>query len=157
MRWTERTSVPDIHNLLVALPPPTTSAPVIPGQAATARWRLPARVAFALLTAAVGVLGLLPHPDAVPSSGWDKLDHSGGFAALMATAMPARLGRAWRVALVLVAYGGAIELLQQAVPGRSAEWGDLLADAIGVGLGWAVGRAALGWLQGRRTGTPPSV
>lgn len=147
MRWTERTSVPDIDNLLVARPPPTTSTPVIPGQAATARWRLPARFVFALLAAGVGVLGLLPNPDAVPLSGWDKLDHAGGFAALMAIALPARLGRTWRVALALVAYGGAIELLQMQVPGRSAEWGDLLADAIGVGLGWAVGSAVLRWLD----------
>jgi VanZ family protein len=59
----------------------------------------------------------------------------------MLAALPARLGRPSRAALALVAYGGAIELLQRWVPGRSAEWGDLLADAIGVGLGWAVGRA----------------
>lgn len=113
------------------------------GPAAATRWRLASRVVFALLAAGVGVLGLLPHPDAVPSTGWDKLDHAGGFAALMAIARPARLGRTWRVAVALVAYGGAIELLQMGVPGRSAEWGDLLADAIGVGLGWVVGSALL--------------
>ncbi len=118
-----------------------------PGPASAARWRLALRVVFALLAAVVGVLGLLPNPDAVPSSGWDKLDHAGGFAALMFIALPAHLGRTWRVALALVAYGGAIELLQMHVPGRSAEWGDLLADAIGVALGWAVGSTVLRWLD----------
>lgn len=110
---------------------------------------------FVLLAGIVGVLGLLPHPDAVPSSGWDKLDHAGGFAALMLAALPARLGRTPRVALALVAYGGAIEVLQLFVPGRSAEWGDLLADAVGVGLGWAVGSAAWRWF-GRRCGRAPT-
>jgi len=37
--------------------------------------------------------------------------------------------------LALLAYGGAIEVIQLFVPGRSCEWGDLLADAIGISLG----------------------
>ena len=42
--------------------------------------------------------------------------------------------------LALLAYGAAIELLQLQVPNRSAEWADLGADAIGIGLGalWAL-------------------
>jgi VanZ family protein len=39
----------------------------------------------------------------------------------------------WLAPLAL-AYGGAIEVLQPFV-GRGAEWGDLLADAAGIGIG----------------------
>jgi len=41
---------------------------------------------------------------------------------------------------VLLVYGGLIEVLQLFVPGRSAEWGDLLADGIGIVFG--IGLAA---------------
>ena len=35
----------------------------------------------------------------------------------------------------LLAFGGLIELLQRYVPNRTAEWGDLGADAIGIAIG----------------------
>ncbi len=42
----------------------------------------------------------------------------------------------WRpVVLVLLAYGGAIELIQSQLPPREGDWADLLADGIGIGLG----------------------
>jgi VanZ family protein len=34
-----------------------------------------------------------------------------------------------------VAFGGLIEVLQLFVPGRSSEWGDLLADSVGIAGG----------------------
>ena len=53
------------------------------------------------------------------------------------------------VLLALLAYGGAIELVQRQLPNRSGEWADLGADAIGIGLGALL---ALGWLQVRGAG-----
>ncbi len=109
-----------------------------------------------LLAALVGVLALLPAPPQQIDLGWDKLNHLAAFAALGWCAMFGWRGpRTVRLAvlLALLAYGGAIELLQMQVPNRSAEWGDLLADGLGLGLGALL---ALGWLR-RRQGpqSPP--
>jgi VanZ family protein len=44
--------------------------------------------------------------------------------------------------LRLFAYGGLIEALQALTPDRSSEWGDWLADCVGMALGWALLRLA---------------
>ena len=36
---------------------------------------------------------------------------------------------------LLLGYGGLIEILQMFIPSRSAEWGDVVADAVGIGIG----------------------
>ena len=88
------------------------------------------RWALLLLAARVAVLALTPAPPPQVELGWDKLNHVAALAALAA----------------LLAFGGAIELLQLQVPNRSAEWRDLGADAIGIALGaWL----ALQWLRRR--------
>jgi VanZ family protein len=101
---------------------------------ATRAWRR----LLALLLVGVTALALLPAPKVGPDLGWDKFNHLAAFAAL---SFSATLG--WRgprplqigVLLALLGYGGLIELLQMFVPNRSAEWSDLLADAIGIGIG----------------------
>lgn len=96
------------------------------------------QVILAVLVCIVGKLALTPSNYPHVSLGWDKLNH---FAAFMALAWAAWLGfriaalRQWISLLGLVVYGAAIELLQLYVPGRSSEWLDLLADAIGIGVG----------------------
>ncbi len=67
----------------------------------------------------------------------DKLSHlltyailSGGFSSLINR----RSHLLW-VVTGLIIYGGLIELLQGLTAGRYAEWGDLLANALGVFLG----------------------
>jgi VanZ family protein len=116
-----------------------------PGQRA---WR----ALLGLLAAVVGVLALMPAPPDATRLGWDKLNHLAAFAALALCAVfgwrDARAARlAWLPALL--AYGAAIELLQRQVPNRSAEWSDLLADAIGIAAGALL---AEWWL--RRHGRP---
>jgi VanZ family protein len=87
---------------------------------------------------AVSYLALTPAPPEHLTTGWDKANHMLAFAAL---AFSARLGypaarRTWLLWLFgLVAYGGLIEILQMFVPGRSSEWGDLLADSMGIACG----------------------
>jgi VanZ family protein len=110
-----------------------------------------------VLATLVAALPLTSAPPRHLSLGWDKLNHLAAFAALAICAV-----HGWREArnarramlLALLAFGGIIELLQRRVPGRSAEWADLLADAIGIGVGALL---AAWWLRHRRTTTqsPP--
>jgi VanZ family protein len=99
---------------------------------------------------------LLPRPPSAADTGWDKLNHVLAFAgpcfAGLAALPQATRHAAMRLALGLVAWGGALELLQTRLPPRSGEWADLLADAVGVALGaalyalarWMVERAVAG-------------
>jgi VanZ family protein len=110
----------------------------------------PWRWALLMLAALVAVLALLPAPPRQMDLGWDKLNHLAAFGALGLCAVfgwrnsrAARLG----VLVVLLAFGGTIELLQLQVPNRSGEWADLGADAIGIGLGALL---ALLWLRHRK-------
>jgi VanZ family protein len=102
--------------------------------AATGGWRM----LLAVLAVAVGYLALKPAPPTSVDLGWDKLNHVAAFAAL---AFSAQLGyptsqRTKLAALVAIfAFGGLIEVLQHFVPSRSAQWGDLLADLVGIACG----------------------
>ena len=106
-------------------------------------------VASLLIALAVAVLTLGP---ATPAPGgmdhFDKVAHVMAFAAVAAP-LAWRYPRSWgAVALAGLAYGGAIELVQP-FTGRSAEWGDLLADGIG-----ALAGALLGARAGRARAKP---
>ena len=102
--------------------------------------------------AGVIVLSLLPIPalrHAPPGS--DKLEHALAYLALTlwyGQLCADRGSLAWR-ALGLFALGGAIELGQALTPYRTAEWGDLAADAVGVGLGYLLGLGRAGLLLAR--------
>jgi len=95
------------------------------------------------------VLSLLPG-DGVPSpfAHADKLEHVVAYAVLSVLwagtlcAWRAAPGPAWPIAaLAAFGYGAVIELLQRAMQlGRSAEWGDLLANALGILFGCVVFR-----------------
>jgi VanZ family protein len=96
------------------------------------------RTALWMLCLIVGYLALSPSPPHGASLGWDKLNHAAAFAAMAFAAVLALRNLRWHrryVALGLVGYGGAIEIAQWFVPGRSCEWGDLLADCIGIAVG----------------------
>ena len=63
----------------------------------------------------------------------------------------------WRLVLGLTAFGLLIEVTQRMVAYRTADWIDLVADMLGIGLGMAVALAGAGgwclrfeeWLQNR--------
>lgn len=81
-------------------------------------------------------VGLIPPP-------YDKMVHALVFAVLAAAMGYASGWRGWR--MVLLAFGGALavgvldEWHQMVLPGRSAGWDDLAADAVGAALGaWAL-------------------
>ena len=66
---------------------------------------------------------------------WDKGQHAVGFAWLTWFGLFAHRRRPWTVLAALLAYGGAIELLQLATGYRYGEWLDLAADGIGIAIG----------------------
>lgn len=126
------------------------------------RWAAVLAVASGIL-----VLSLVPMPSGDPGVAVgpaDKVAHAVGYAVLgvagiRATAFDPRLGRrgtrpaagvspavgavglAVGVILAVAAFGGGVELLQIAVPGREFEGVDALANAAGatVGVGWWTG------------------
>ena len=108
------------------------------------------RVILVLLVVCIAVLALMPSPPPDAGTGWDKLNHflafgSLAFASTLGTSQ-SRAQRVWML-LALLGFGALIELLQMHVPGRSAEWADLLTDAIGI----AIGTTAASCLQGAVT------
>jgi len=103
------------------------------------------RVLLVLLLVVVSYLALTPKPPEGFESGLDKVAHLLAFTSLALSGylgFPASRGIRTAVVFGLLAYGGLIEVLQLFVPGRSSEWGDLLADGIGIVFG--TGLAALG-------------
>ena len=110
------------------------------------------RLAFAAALAAVLVVSLLP-PSSLPPvhTGWDKADHALAWLALGLLGMLAWPRRKAPVLAGLVAYGGAVELLQGMTGWRQPEWADLLADVLGLIVAALVfvGMAALA-RRGRR-------
>ncbi|WP_418284181.1 VanZ family protein [Halorubrum sp. DTA46] len=72
--------------------------------------------------------------------------HGLAYAGLAATLAYAFQDRPWRdrsvlvvVVILAVGYGAGIELLQSTLDTRTADWGDVLVNAIGAGV------AAVGW------------
>ncbi|MEJ2816849.1 VanZ family protein [Caulobacter sp. CCG-8] len=75
---------------------------------------------------------LLPDDDSVGLIPWDKAKHFIVFyvlSVLASLALPQ--SRLHRIGLVILAFGGGIEVLQGLV-GRDASWFDLFADACGI-------------------------
>jgi VanZ family protein len=98
-----------------------------------------ARLLFAVAAIAIAVLSLLPTSALPDIALWDKLQHLIAYAGLTATATfaaPAGVRRGWSghllLASAMIAFGGAIELLQGLVPGRFPAFADLIANGLGV-------------------------
>ena len=100
------------------------------------------RLAFGLCMLAVLVLAFMPTDVSIPSTGWDKSNHLLAFSVMALLGCCAYPGRTMAVLAGLLAYGVLIEVLQSFTPERSADWYDLVADAVGLALGWGAGRLA---------------
>lgn len=111
-----------------------THRPLLAAVWCAPRWR-PAWIALLLaLVVFVSVMALRPYPPLEVSLGWDKLNHGLAFFALGVAALKAFPSNGLLALAALLFYGGAIELLQTGVPGRSADWADVGADALGLAL-----------------------
>lgn len=92
-----------------------------------------------------------PKPPPAADTGHDKLSHALAFLVLAVCAVRAHPAQPLhRLFGALLAFGALIEVVQSRIPGRSAEWADLLADAIGAMLALAL----LHMLRRRRSGPP---
>ncbi|MBF6991330.1 MULTISPECIES: VanZ family protein [Cupriavidus] len=120
---------------------------MLPGQTSSLK-APPWRLLFWACAAAVLALSLMPPSQPLPTTGWDKSNHLLAFGVLALLGRRAFAGHGLSLLLVLVVYGGVIELLQGMTAYREADWLDLVADACGVLAG-----LALDWLwrgRGRR-------
>jgi VanZ family protein len=103
------------------------------------RLRVYARWAFALCLVVVLVSALMP-PQIIGPVGWDKMNHAMTFAVLTMLGCGAYAERKVQVLIGLLAYGVLIELLQSLTDYRSAEVLDVVADAVGLPVGWTFTR-----------------
>ncbi|MBD3410041.1 MAG: teicoplanin resistance protein VanZ [Ignavibacteriales bacterium] len=114
------------------------------------------RAVFATLAAywsALLVATSLPQSAAPELVFSDKLVHFGAYAGLSALlSLALAYQRKWRrlatsplawAAAIAILYGAFDELHQAFIPGRSCEFLDLVADALGAGVGAAIGAALL--------------
>lgn len=113
-------------------------------------WRLWLGLGIVMLVV-IGIVCLLPQ-QALPKVGLsDKTEHFAAFGLLTFWfgTIVVRRDLPW-VALGVLLFGGLIELAQSAMGlGRSGDWWDLLADAIGVLLGCLLVLSPLySWMRG---------
>lgn len=95
----------------------------------TAGWVMVVAVVLLSLTPKLAFKGGFPH--------FDKFEHALAYLVLMAWfgGLSGRRAHRW-IALGLIALGAAIEWAQGASGFRTADLWDLLADAVGIALGW---------------------
>lgn len=95
------------------------------------------RALFWLSCTLVLVLSLSPveYLSASVFNWWDKAQHALGFSLLSGLGLMAYPILVWRVVTGLLAYGIAIEIMQEASGWRHGDFADFLADAVGVMLG----------------------
>ena len=91
-----------------------------------------------LLVVAIMVLSVVPSTSRPITPAAHDLEH---FLIYLATGLAFGIGYprgAWRLAIGLVAFAGAVELVQLFIPGRHARLSDFMIDAVAVCLGVAV-------------------
>lgn len=108
------------------------------------------------LAVVIALLSLMPVDlsRTPPVIGIDKIFHFVAYAALVFPVVVTRPRRwVWAVASA-IAFGGVIEIVQAQV-GREADWADVLANALGAGIGaWAgiaIHRAVAARFRPKRT------
>ena len=83
-------------------------------------------------------LSLMPHPPELDIEQGDKLQHMAAYAVLMGwwAQMGASDRANARIALIMLGLGIAIEFMQAATGYRTFSVADMVADALGIALGW---------------------
>ncbi len=102
--------------------------------AASARWAF----IFWSCVAVVLLLSLSPPAEHLLAAGWDKSNHVLAFSVLAILGCRTYPSHLAAVMAGLLLYGGLIEVLQSFTPYRVAEWGDIIADGLGLFLGFGL-------------------
>ncbi len=126
------------------------------------RWRMASVVLLLAVLIATVTPAMWFWSDRVRLIEWvgniDKWMHAITFAGLTVWfAGQYRPNAYWRIAVGLLAFGLFIELCQRMLSYRTAEWSDVVADAVGIIAGLAIAAAGIGgwsqrfelWLQRR--------
>ncbi|MGQ0658399.1 MAG: VanZ family protein [Chromatiales bacterium] len=101
-------------------------------------------VAGYLLVAAIIVLSLVPDPPTPHERGGDKVGHLLAYGTLMLWFVQLHRRPQWlRIALLCMGLGVALECAQEFVGDRTFSYADMLANAIGIAVGWMLARAGL--------------
>lgn len=98
------------------------------------------RLAFWSAVIGVLVLSLISLPERLPSTGWDKTNHILGFGVMSLLGCLAYPRNRKVMGAGLLLFGVAIEGLQALRPHRYAEFNDIVADIIGIAVGWGLAR-----------------
>jgi hypothetical protein len=117
------------------------------------RWPRPLRLGlYALAVAILLWLTLAPQKALPPEPGWgDKWDHALAWTVLVLSGLVLAPRRPYALAVFALALGALVEVLQGAMGfGRDSDWRDLVADAVGVALAFAVAGIAR-WIMARST------
>lgn len=127
-------------NLRMLAQTPVLDRWLTPGVLRVLRWAL-----VAALIGQLVVLYLPRTPDAVPDvTGMDKIVHVGIFALPVVLAVLLRATR-WVIPL-LVLHAPVSELVQgYFLPARGMDVRDVVADLVGIALGWGIGALLLRW------------
>jgi len=111
------------------------------------RWRLAGVLLLVavLISTLLPALGLFPDISINTLVELDKWAHGIVFAGLAVWFCGQYAAAAWwRLAMGLLFFGAIIEVCQYFTVHRTAEWQDLLADAIGIALGLLISAAGTG-------------
>ena len=93
-------------------------------------------LAFAVCLVSVMTLALIKHPPALLSTGWDKANHALAFTVLTFLGRMAFPRHRLLLLLGLFAYGVLVENLQFLTGYRFSEYQDVVADVVGMVLGY---------------------
>ena len=99
-----------------------------------------------LLIALIVYLSLTPHPfDPVHFNNSDKVGHLLAYGTLMAwfSQIYRHANQQIKIAMALIGLGIGMEFLQGMTHYRTFDYADMLANSLGVLIGWAVARTSL--------------
>lgn len=123
-----------------------------------AHWRTASMILLAIVLAGTLMPAVWQWPDDNELQTWiveaDKWVHALTFLVLaLWFAGQYRPQSYWRIAVGLLGFGALIEIVQGMVAYRSAEWLDLAANVVGIGVGLAIALVGLGgwclWMEDR--------
>jgi len=96
------------------------------------------------IVVAIIVLSLIPEPTFGDATGIDKVEHALAYGTLMLWFAQLYLRARWLwVAFLCLALGVLLEYAQRLTGLRSFGYDDMVANAVGVGLGWMLACAGL--------------